>query len=765
MRVPSSLRRAATLAITVAALVGILAHRAAAGSDAARASVPPVDVELVAAATSVAPGGALRVGVRLVLAPGWHVYGRSAGQSGLPPSVRFTLPAGVRASVVLHPVGVRHVEAAIATYVLFDEAFLTATIDVPADFAAASLPVVADVSWLVCEEECQPGHATLRLDVPVTRGPASADLRTARWFLAADAFAPKPLPLGATARRVGADRVALHVRGEGPWLASQDVAVFLDEPDPWALAEEQSVGATADGPALLLPRNTKPGAPTATRVRGLLVGSSPASGPFAFEVDAPIEGNEDDAAWVGPVPPRRPLPSTAAPTRTPPEPERTSAPDAPAPPPATAGASPSGRSAPAPASPGGSLLATLLLAFVGGLLLNVMPCVLPILSVKALGFVEQAGERPAHVRAHGLVYAAGVLVAFWAVVALVLALRGAGRSVGWGFQLQSPTFVGICALLLFAMGLNLMGVFELGARLASVAGAADAGLKRGTWTGSFLSGVLATVIATPCTAPFMGPAVGWALAASTFDAFAVFTALGAGMALPFVLLLWFPALLRAVPRAGPWMETFRHVLAFPMFATALWLAWLFGRIAGAAGLSWLLVAVLSLALGAWAFGRYAGAHRRWAVRLALGVVLPLLALGGSATALVAGTQADPGAKPAPPAGWIPFTPTVVAEQRAAGAPVFLDFTADWCLTCKVNEKVVLSAPSVVAAFERLGYVRVMADWTRPDPDLERALAALGRSSIPVYVVYPADASRPHEILPTALTPGLVIEALERGAGR
>ncbi len=265
----------------------------------------------------------------------------------------------------------------------------------------------------------------------------------------------------------------------------------------------------------------------------------------------------------------------------------------------------------------------MLLAFLGGLLLNVMPCVLPVLSVKALGFVEQVGERPGHVRKHGLVFAAGVVVAFWAIVGVVFALRGAGQAVGWGFQFQNPVFVGVCALVMLGMSLNLMGMFELGTSVAAAAGQAETGLRRGTWTGSFTSGLLATVIATPCTAPFMGTAIGYAMSSPAFDAFAVFTALGVGMALPFVALLWFPALLAKVPRPGPWMETFRQVLAFPLFATAIWLGWVFGRLVGVSGLTWLLYGALALALAAWAYGRFAGAAHRRVVRWILEGALPL----------------------------------------------------------------------------------------------------------------------------------------------
>ncbi|MBL9088697.1 MAG: thioredoxin family protein [Planctomycetia bacterium] len=434
---------------------------------------------------------------------------------------------------------------------------------------------------------------------------------------------------------------------------------------------------------------------------------------------------------------------------------------------AAGSAAPAPAAAPAPVhAPEGdrpSLPRALLLALLGGLLLNVMPCVLPVLSVKALGFVEQVGERPGHVRAHGLVFAAGVIVAFWAIVAIVLALRQAGQAVGWGFQFQNPVVVGACTLLVLGMSLNLIGLFEVGAGVAAAAGQAESRLRRGTWTGSFASGLLATVIATPCTAPFMGVAVGYAMAAPPFEAFAVFTALGAGMALPFVALLWSPALLARVPRPGPWMETFRQVLSFPLFATAIWLGWVFGRLVGVSGLTWLMYGALAIALAAWAFGRFGGGHHRPALRWVFGRALPAAAVVAAVVLMVAGARKDPAAEHAPPEGWIAWTPTVVDELRAEGRPVFLDFTADWCLTCKVNDATILSTETVEGTIRRLGYAKVVADWTRQDEAILTALKSFGRDSVPLYVVYPADRSRPPEVLPTAITPGMVADALERGA--
>ena len=730
---------------------------------AARASVPPVEAELVAATTSVAPGGTVRVGLRLAMAPGWHVYWRSPGDSGQAPTITWTLPAGVTASPIAWPVPRRLVTPPLATYVYDDDVLLPVTLTVPADFAAPTLEIGAVADWLVCEEECQPGAATLRLTLPVRAGPAATDWRTHRWFVGADAIRPRPLSAGVRAAAAGAEFVAVFLGGEGPWTdASADARLFLDDGDGFARVEEQPWIRTPAGRALVVPRTRAPGVPVATRVKGLLVGTHPSSGPFAYEVDAAIEGTTD---LGGASVTRRTSPPTHAPEGVGGHPSSGE----------VGGEGPrgpvaAGSAAPAPVpsrqvpdEPPPSLVHALWLAFLGGLLLNVMPCVLPVLSVKALGFVEQAGERPGHVRAHGLVFAAGVILAFWAIVAIVLALRQAGQAVGWGFQFQNPVVVGACALLVLGMSLNLVGLFELGTGVAAAAGQAESKLRRGTWTGSFASGLLATVIATPCTAPFMGVAVGYAMGASAFEAFAVFTALGAGMALPFVALLWSPALLARVPRPGPWMETFRQALSFPLFATAIWLGWVFGRLVGVSGLTWLMYGALATAFAAWAFGRFGGGHHRPALRWIVGRGLPAAAVVAAVLLMVTGARKDPAAEHAPPEGWIAWTPTVVDELRAEGRPVFLDFTADWCLTCKVNDATILSTETVEGTIRRLGYAKVVADWTRQDAAILAALKSFGRDSVPLYVVYPADRNRPPEVLPTAITPGIVADALERGA--
>ena len=414
------------------------------------------------------------------------------------------------------------------------------------------------------------------------------------------------------------------------------------------------------------------------------------------------------------------------------------------------------------ASPG--LWLSLLLAMAGGLILNLMPCVLPVLSFKALGLAESSRSH-AHARAHALWYTAGVLAAFAAVGAAVLALRGAGLALGWGFQLQQPAVVGVLALLMFGIGLNLSGLFQIG---TSWTGLGQGLTERSGAAGDFFTGVLAVVVASPCTAPFMAGALGYAFVAPVAQAMAVFLALGLGLALPFLLIGFVPGLAAALPKPGAWMDTLKHWLALPMYLTAVWLAWVFGKQRGVDGLALLLVASVLLALGLWWWEkqRYAegGAGRR-------GVALLMLAL--AVAGLVAATRV---AKPAsanaatttskaPRAdGSLPWSPQALADARADGKPVFVDMTADWCITCKVNEKAVLHTDAFKGLLQRTGAVYLVGDWTDQDPAISAYLDEFHSPGVPLYVVYPAGGG-PGRKLPQLLTARMIEQALAPAAAQ
>jgi thiol:disulfide interchange protein DsbD len=406
---------------------------------------------------------------------------------------------------------------------------------------------------------------------------------------------------------------------------------------------------------------------------------------------------------------------------------------------AAAGAAP----VPARASGTGRLLTMLLLAASGGLILNLMPCVFPVLSLKAVSF---AAAEPSERHRHAWLYAAGVVVSFLAIAALLLVLRGAGMAVGWGFQLQSPAFVTGLAYLFVAMGLGLSGVIHFGGRIAGIGdGLASAGGARG----SFFTGALAVLVASPCTAPFMGTALGFALTQPPAISLAVFAALGAGMAAPIVLLGHSVLARRLLPRPGPWMKRLQQTLAFPLYATALWLFWVLGRQGGVDAMAVALAGALCLAFGLWLW-----ASGGWRRVPALLVLIAALSLGARPGDGEAPGQAAAGG------GQVAWSEAAVREARAAGRPVFVDFTADWCLTCLANERAVLGTETVAEAFAEHGVVYMVADWTNRDPAIAGFLTRMGRSGVPLYLLYPGRPGAAPAVLPQLLRKRDVLAALD-----
>ena len=399
-------------------------------------------------------------------------------------------------------------------------------------------------------------------------------------------------------------------------------------------------------------------------------------------------------------------------------------------------------------------------AFLGGILLNLMPCVFPVLFLKGLALVNSGNEERHKLRAHGFVYTIGILASFWALVALLLALRAAGATLGWGFQFQSPVFLSLMAGLLFFLGLSLAGQFEIGLTLTSTGGSLAA--KQG-YAGSFFTGVLAVVVATPCTAPFMGAAIGYALAQPAAVTFAVFTALALGLAAPYVALTLQPAWTRLLPRPGAWMDILKQAISVPIFATVIWLAWVVAQAYGAALLAALLASFLLLAIAGWFLGRWPA--KRWATAVAGLILLTALVACITAPRELSGAPSFAPARPssagaAAGSAWQPWYADAVQHSLASGQPVFVDFTASWCLSCQVNERVALDRPEVMQAFAAANVVLLRADWTRQDPAITQALTDLGRSGVPVYALYAPGQSTP-QLLPQVLTPGIVIDALAK----
>ncbi len=693
----------------------LLCAGAARAQEPSRAEVkaPHVTVSLLVPPAQIYPGERFTSGLDFRMEPGWHVYWINAGDSGEPPKVQWKLPAGVTADGLQFPAPKRLPLGPLMDFGYEGEVVFPVPMHVAEDFRPAGKQAAlgAHVSWLVCREVCLPGKAELSVDrdalsaaAPMPRIDAAAQSLIARF----QSELPKPLPAGDAAHfRQTAQGFVLEVATG----AQQGSAQFFPfDQTVIANAAAQPVKALAGGVQLTLTKDENvQGAPR--QLNGVLELADGA----AYEIHA----------------------------------------------------TPGATAAEGPAASGAAfapLAEAAGLALVGGILLNLMPCVFPVLFIKGLALVQSSQQERGRLRAHGWVYTLGILVSFWAVVAVLLALRAAGQQLGWGFQFQSPTFLALMAMLLFFLGLALAGQFEIGLSLTSAGGSLA---EKHGYAGSFFTGVLAMVVATPCTAPFMGAAIGYALAHSAAVSFAIFTALALGLAAPYLLLAYNPGWSRLLPKPGAWMEVLKQAVSVPIFATVIWLVWVFARIAGTDALIGLLAAFLLLAIAGWCLGRWPG---KWTAGLVAAMVL-LAAIGASVWAVRAlGVQ--PGGQTTvifrngsqvKAAGeateWQPFTPALVEQYRAQGRPVFVDFTASWCLSCQVNERLILSRADVRQRLHDSGAALVRADWTNQDPDITKALAALGRSGVPTYAIYPADLAAAPHVLPEVLTPGIVLGAL------
>jgi thiol:disulfide interchange protein DsbD len=649
-------------------------------------------VELLSLENFIKPGSESSIGLHFTLDKGWHVYWLNAGDSGEPPSIHWTLPEGITASAMQFPAPRRLPLGPLMDFGYEDEVLFPMTLTTAASVQAPSTaPLSAHVNWLVCREVCIPGKADLALPLQVATTQGPVDPARQALFDRFRNRLPKPLPASAKA--------VFGTTPEGFTLAltgqsSTGAEFFPLDQNQIANASPQPVSKVDNGVEISLKKDESFKTPL-TQLNGLLL----LSDGTAYEIHA-VPGA---------------LPAAAA----------------------------TGASA--------QLLRFVGLAFIGGIILNMMPCVFPVLFIKGLSLVESSQQSHSKIRAHGMVYTLGILVSFWAVVALLLGLRAGGRQLGWGFQFQSPGFVAVMALLLFFLGLSLAGMFEIGLTVTNTGSGLAA--KQG-YAGSFFTGVLAMVVATPCTAPFMGAAVGFALAQNAAVAFAVFTALGLGLAAPYLLLTFNPVWTRFLPRPGAWMEVLKQGTSVFIFGTVIWLVWLFASSAGVDALTALLAAFLLLAIAGWILGRWPA--RRVASVFAVSVIV--LAVATPLYALWRFPAADDKSERVSAAGWEPYDRAVIEQYRSQGKPVFVDFTARWCLSCQVNERVVLNRADVRRSLKDSGIVLVRADWTKHDEKIASALGELGRSGVPTYVVYRP--GRSPLVLPEVLTPGIVLDALK-----
>lgn len=680
-----------------------------------------IEAELVAQDAAAVPGATIYVALRQKIAPGWHTYWRNPGDAGAATKITWTLPTGWSAGDIVWPTPEKSRVGPLLDYAYSGEVLLPVPITVPASAVPGStVTLKAEAAFLVCEEICIPEDAVVTLSLPIVAGVPGPDAKWGAAVAKTLADAPKAAGLKAVFKLDG-DVLKLAVTGTP--LAGADMAGAYFYPYSGKVidhAAEQTIDRGPQGLTLGL----KPGYDFTTGTPPATLAGVLSLAGQAFEITATPGEPMAAAAGLG------------------------------APPAATGPVDAKG------------LATALIFAFLGGLILNLMPCVFPVLSMKAASLAGHAHD-PGKTRLQGLAFLVGVVATFLALAGALLAVRAGGAAVGWGFQLQSPIVVGSLALVMLLVALNMSGVFEFGTSVQGVGSRASA---RGGVTGAFFTGALAVVVAAPCTAPFMAGALGFALTQPPVLSLSVFLALALGFAAPFVILAFAPALLAKLPRPGAWMDTLKKGLAFPMYGTAAWLVWVFSQQAGAIALAEIFAAAVLIAFAAWLYGhaqtrRATGKSSVVALVLAslsLIAALALTALTLQAPGPVAVASADPAAPTGPGLVSEPWSPERVAALQAEGRPVMVDFTAAWCVTCKVNERLALSGAGVAQAFKDRNAVLLKADWTNRDATIAAALAEHGRAGVPLYLVYPAKGGAP-VILPQLLTEGMVIEAIEKAA--
>jgi thiol:disulfide interchange protein/DsbC/DsbD-like thiol-disulfide interchange protein len=742
-------------------LLGVVAAsaQAPAPSIVRATKTRPIEVELVSASRAVVPGETTWVAVRLKPDPGWHTYWRYAGDVGSSFSAAWNLPDGWKAGAFIWPVPHRIASPPLASYGYEREQYLVAPIEVSRSARVRSTARIATrVTWVVCREECVSDDVDLSITRPVAAS-ATTDSAVLRVIVAERGRAP--LPQGDWTVRASVDssdviilarppsesRAGEMIRSEsraGDVNRSESRARDVNRSESRASATHQ-IDFFIDSAAVInhaapvrarwvnsllelrVQRSEYANGPP-PRVSGVIVfGNADSIGVgnhHALEISAPVAASIAEARVALGAPT---VESTFSVT---------------------------------------ALLAAALLGILGGTLLNLMPCVLPVLSIKLFGLAAMASQSGHAAKRHALRFGAGILLSMWALVGMLLALRAAGNEIGWGYQLQSPVVVSLLAIVMLVAALNMAGVFTIGpigGRLLSVADRQSGPVQ------DVMSGALVVLLATPCSAPFISSAAGYALASGAVPAFTVFTAIALGLAWPVVLTAFVPALRRLVPTPGPWMLTLRQFLVFPLLGTAAWLAWVVGRQVGVDVMGALLGAMTIVSLALWLFGTLAHSQRagvRYAgVALASGGLMLAVSIAVAAASFAtAGTVPASTLAGGPATGstlaWQPYSDSTLRAARASGVPVMLDVTADWCLTCKLNERLALGAERVRAALDSGRVQLLRADWTSRSPEITRLINGFGRSGVPVVVLYPpGDGSQP-VLLPTLLTPGIVLDALE-----
>lgn len=684
-----------------------------------------VETVIVPETGSVRPGDTVTLMIEQKIKPGWHTYWKNPGDSGEALTVTWTLPAGVTITPLQWPSPHRMPIGPLLNFGYSDTVRYLAEMTVPENYTGDDVAINADLAWLVCEEICIPETTKMDLSVPVTADqPAATD---EAGFASARAAMPRTVAWPGMIEEQDGVIVLSFTPDSEELTALQGATGFAFFPEEWGLiqyAAQQTGGIDGTRLEMLLKRDTR-ALKDVPEIKGVITYETADGHHHGVAVQVAVPSHEAIAA----------TPETATPAQ-PATPDRLGATS--------------------------SLPQALIFALLGGLILNLMPCVFPVLSIKALGLIRMSTHEQAHAVTHGLMYTLGILMSFAALAVLLIFLQQAGNQIGWGFQLQNPVVVLLLAYLLFVLGLNLAGVFEISGNIANV----GSGLARKHgYSGSFFTGMLATIVATPCTAPFMGAAMGYALTQGPATVISIALALGFGLALPYLLLTAIPPLRKALPKPGHWMETFRQFLSFPMFGFAAWLVWVYSQQAD--DILFPLLGLVLIAFGIWLW-RNAPVRRAGRILVRIVSVLSFLI----AVVIAAGSMAR---MPAPVAegrltaepppmqhagDWKPFSQSAFDEALKGNDPVFVNMTASWCITCKVNERIALAPQATQDLFAAQKVTYFIGDWTNQNPEITKFLSAYGRNGVPLYVYVGSrdltTSQRPEPVvLPQFLTPGLI----------
>lgn len=680
-------------------------------------SEQPVQATLLAEEESVKAGRSFWVGVELKMASGWDTYWMNPGDSGFATQINWTLPEGFHAGPLLWPYPQKFTNDSFVAFGYTGTVLLLTEITPPEKLPSdQKFTIQADVNWLACKDACIPGEQRVTVTLPVSDSTPSLNSQSTHLFVQAKESLPHPLKSneGKLTVQELTDKIVLDFIPQPGSLGEIESLLFIpEEGEIVDYSAPQDIQRLNNGVIL----NVKKAHPETalSQVKGVLIVSEKGSDiKRAIQVDSPVMTRATSVSEAGAL----------------------------------------------------SFSLAVAFAFLGGLILNVMPCVLPVIALKIFSFVKMAQQKRMLIFKHGIAFSSGVVISFWVLSGILLILRAYGEGIGWGFQLQEPIFVIALTAILFLLGLSLFGVFEVGTSLISVAQKGGVSGEKSPLGSSFMSGVLATLVATPCTGPLLGPALGFAMTLPPVSALFIFTAMGLGMAFPYLLFSAFPALVRFLPKPGNWMIVFKQLMGFLMMGTVIWLIWVFGAQTDNMTTFVLLLSLLFMAIGGWIFGKWGTPMHRKLTRMTAMIGAALIILFGGALSMTAAKNyqnvesSTERVSLVSTSGWEAYSPERVAHLRSQGQAVFVDFTAKWCLICQAN-KVVLNSVEVQGAFKEKDVVLMVGDWTKKDPQISEELNKLGRSGVPVYALYPADVTKVPHILPQTLTAKTVQEHLAK----